>query len=323
MPLQLKRRARSPYWYVRGTFHGTRVNESTQSTDKTVAQRYLRALESDLARGVQRDAITFRQGTALYLKAHPRALPDERAIQALCDHLIDRVTRFGELALPAIKPYMVTAAALALYPDRAASTLNRMVIMNAGAIINYCAEQDLCPPIKLKRLKEREVEPRDVDAGVARALEAAVEGRQQLLLLMLFRQGWRIGELLTIKWPQLDLAEAVILHHNHKGDAWNKVPLHEDVAAALALIPEAERVGKLFPWNNRWDVYRWLKPLAKRLGTTFTPHQARHTFATRRTNDGATAHDLVLTGNWADLKSVKRYTRVDIERARSVINRVK
>jgi site-specific recombinase XerD len=63
--------------------------------------------------------------------------------------------------------------------------------------------------------------------------------------------------------------------------------------------------------------------LAKRLGTTFTPHQARHTFATRRTNDGATAHDLVLTGNWADLNSVKRYTRVDIERARSVINRVK
>ena len=40
-----------------------------------------------------------------------------------------------------------------LYPDASGATRNRQVITPAQAIINHCAERDLCAPVRIKRFK--------------------------------------------------------------------------------------------------------------------------------------------------------------------------
>lgn len=319
MALHLTRRKGSEFWYIRGVFHGHKVDASTRVRDHGAAKALLRRMEVELASTEPRPqhrTATFAEAAGLYLSHHPRSISDIRAI--------DRLVKFlGDKALGEIKSYMISEAAIALYPNASAATRNRMTIANASAILHYAADQDLCAYIKVKRFKEAEVAPRDVDATVARTLIASTEGYQRLLLVMLFRQGWRIGELLEAQWPHIDLGERSIEHHNRKIGVYDEVPLHDDAVALLAEIPEGDRNGNLFPWPDRWAVYEWLWPLTKRLGVRFTPHMARHTFATQLAAGGASSFDLLATGNWTDLKSVKRYTRLDRERARTVINRLK
>lgn len=320
MALKPKKRKGSDFWYIRGAFHGHKVNVSTQSRDLGTAKKFQRELEKTLAASgppaAKRDVVTFCQAADLYLDHHQRGETDKRAIARLVEEL-------GAHPVGEIRSHMVADAAIKLYPEGSAATRNRMALTNVAAIMHYAAEQDLCGYLKIKRFKEVPVAPRDVDPTVARTLIGSTDGRQRLLLVMLFRQGWRIGELLEIEWPHIDLAERSIEHHNKKVGLWDTVPLHDDVIALLGEVPEAERAGKLFPWADRWAVYEWLWPLTKQLGVRFTPHMARHSFATWLVSSGASSFDLLATGNWTDLKSVKRYTRLDRDRARSVINRLK
>jgi hypothetical protein len=51
-------------------------------------------------------------------------------------------------------------------------------------------------------------------------------------------------------------------------------PIDGDMLAFLA--NEQVKAGRLFPWQNKENVYRWLRPLTKQLGVKFTPHMARH-----------------------------------------------
>jgi hypothetical protein len=40
-----------------------------------------------------------------------------------------------------------------LYPDAGGATRNRQAIVPAQAVINFAAEAELCPPIRVKRFK--------------------------------------------------------------------------------------------------------------------------------------------------------------------------
>lgn len=320
MALKPVRRKGSEFWYIRGTFHGHKVNVTAQTRDISVAKKFQRELEKTIAvsgpPSAKRDIVSFEKAADLYLDHHNRSETDRRAIARL-------VAELGQHPVDEIKAHMIADAAIKLYPDGSAATRNRMAIMNAGAIMHYAADQDLCGYLKVKRFKEQPVAPRDVDVTVARTLINSTQGREQLLLVMMFRQGWRISELLEIEWPHIDLAQKAIQHHNKKVGLYDDVPMHDEVTALVAVIPEAERTGNLFPWPDRWAVYDWLWPLTKKLGVRFTPHMARHSFATWLVGAGASGFDLLATGNWTDLKSVKRYTRLDRNRARSVINSIK
>lgn len=47
----------------------------------------------------------------------------------------------------------IQQSALVLYPKASGATRNRQVIVPTSAIINYAAESELCPRIRVKRFK--------------------------------------------------------------------------------------------------------------------------------------------------------------------------
>jgi hypothetical protein len=47
----------------------------------------------------------------------------------------------------------IRQAAIDLYPNAKNSTRNRQVIVPTLAVINHCAELQLCPPLRMKRFK--------------------------------------------------------------------------------------------------------------------------------------------------------------------------
>ena len=96
-----------------------------------------------------------------------------------------------------------------------------------------------------------------------------------------------------------------------------------NLAVLNILRDEAADIGWVFPWRNVTVLYRELRPLCRAAGVAFTPHCARHSFATWLGADGASTKEIMEAGAWRDYRSVLRYTSVDEKRVRATVNRIK
>lgn len=54
----------------------------------------------------------------------------------------------------------------------------------------------------------------------------------------------------------------------------------------------------------------------------FTPHMARHRYATELNRGGATPLDIRAAGSWTSTEAIDRYVKVDEDRVREVIDRL-
>lgn len=211
-------------------------------------------------------------------------------------------------------------AANELYPGRTAATKNRNCITPGAAILHWAAESELCPYRRIRKLQEIKPKRRRPAVGTMETLIDACEGYQRLLLVILYCQGWRISETLSLTWEdhtRLDDREFDL--YVKKAKSWKTVQMHPDVFAELNSVPKDRRMGSIFPWRTRFGVYRWLRPLCQRLGVQFTPHQARHAFASDLNASGATDETIAAVGSWTSTKSVTRYTDVSKDEARGVL----
>jgi integrase len=288
--LRLFKREGSPYWYIRRTLPGRAVYASTKERDKADARRFKAELEIRIARaaGQKCHAATFEEAADLYIKARqPRKawLVNIKRLSAV----------IGDRLLADIRQHMLVDAANALYPRCLASTKNWYVFAPAAAILHYAAENDLCPYVRVKKLAERKAAPRDMRKEDAARLIAAAGGKLRLLLVFLFAQGWRVSDALRLRWQDVNLSEATVLYHVSKTNEWLMMPLH--LAVLNMLRDEPAQVGRVFPWGGRTSLYRELQPLCRQAGVHFTPHMARHSFATWLGAEGASVFEIMKAGD--------------------------
>ncbi len=310
-----KRKGNKAY-IVRGWAGGRQREIRTSTRDKKVAERVWRDLKKRADR--ERDELhprtpqTFRDAALRYLAFRKPDGQEPQYIDKLCAVI-------GSLDLASIQQHDLIEAANALYAGRAPATINRQALVPAAAILHYAAENGWRTWIRVKKLKEKRPETRAISQDTARVILANTEGELLLLLTYLFRQGTRISDVLRITWGDIDLKAGTVRHYVSKTDEWREVPLHLDVIELLRA--EKNKLGRVFPWRTRHGVYKELRPVLKRLGIKFTPHQARHSFATWLVNEGVSLPELMEAGGWRDPKSVMRYGKVDQARVREVIHR--
>jgi integrase len=128
----------------------------------------------------------------------------------------------------------------------------------------------------------------------------------------------RISQTLGITWEDgIDLPEGTVRFYDQKGRRWRTLPLHPEVLTRLEVIPAVERDGRLFPWGDRHNVYRWLRPLVRELGVTFTPHMARHALGKALNADKVPLRTIMAAMGHDDVRSSIRYQDVDIEVVRA------
>lgn len=317
MPLKLvkPRSDKSPYWYVRGTFCGREHFVSTKARDQKAARKFKEQFELGLLKqeAANQRPGDFRLAAEMYVGFRKPALRDRRWI----DKLVDLI---GDVELANIRQNTLVSAANQLYPRATPETKNRQAMGVASSILHYAAECDLCPYIRVRKFKEKTPEARALPRADAERLILAAEGEMQTLLIWLFHQGWRVSDTLRLRWDDIDMAAETARYHISKTDDWRVMPLHPRVMASLSAIGPGQ--GKIFHWSDKSNLYRDLKPFCKRVGVEFTPHMARHSFATWLANDGVSPLELMEAGGWRDHKSVMRYAKLDPTRVRSIINRI-
>ena len=320
---------RNKYYKVRGRIDGELVEFSTQTLDRREAQALLKDfekryhVEAAIKRREERAPVTFRQAVERYAAWKGAGLR-ERDSDYLCQ--IEKL--IGHRELHSLTHSDMVAVAEALHGNHKASTKNRTVVRPFGAVMHYAASNRWCLYERYPLFKQPRPRHRAVKREIAVALVAAArEPLEQLLLLWLFHQGMRITDTINIRWAEavdqhdhlgINLDDQLVWVRIGKTDELVAQPLHPEIVERLERIPPWHRHGRLFPWENRYAVYRWLNPLAKQLGVgTFTPHMARHSLGTWLDQLGASNRTIMSALNHASVETSMRYRAGDVDIVRA------
>jgi integrase len=288
MSLRLVRRPKSPYWNIRGTVRGIRVEESSGTDNKKIAEEIRAKREAEiLAESVygRRATATFAQAALSYLEQGG----SKRYLNEIIAH-------FGTMPLARIDQDAIDRGAWKFYPDTSASTRVRQFYGPVSAVLTHAAKRGWCSKLIIERPETPPGRVRWITLAESNRLIDACAGHLRPLVTFLIYTGARAGEALWLDWRNVDLKRGhVIFPKTKNGDA-RGVPLHERVIVALAHLPHRE--GEVF---RRPDGFAYERPAddddenrsagsriktafqgaCKRAEiTNFHPHDCRHTFAT-------------------------------------------
>jgi integrase len=295
MPLKLYRRKGSGIWHYRGTIAGDRLRGSTRTANRELAARIASEIENRHHKrhldGPQ-EVLTFPQAVTLYLKAGKE------------DRFLGKIEDYWKNAnVKDMTPGAIRQSAVDIYPNSNGATRNRQVITPTQAVINHCAELELCPPIRIKRFRfEKKIkkpvtlEWLDTFCAHARPLNVA-------LATCMFATACRISEARRVDWPDIDFRQRTILIRDHKTGKERFAHTPQRLLVALANLP---RDDKPFPWSESQLRRFWDEDVARTAAAVpgferLTYHCCRHGFATSMLRDGIDPKTAAALGGWDDI----------------------
>jgi len=142
--------------------------------------------------------------------------------------------------------------------------------------------------------------------------------RDRTMCLLMLRCGLRVGEVSSLPWAAIDLAQGTVRIDNSKGHVDRVVYLAPDIAKALRQWQrhQAAAASYVFPSRGSSLTARQMRHLMtgylKLAGITkaYSPHSLRHTFATQRLNAGASLEVVKELMGHRSLDMTLRYTQL-------------
>lgn len=297
---------RGPFWYFRATVGGRRYEGSLKTKDRASAELAAAKRYADLGSGAasRTGPVTFGQAADAYIAWKRPKKYDLAWLGRLKAHFAGR-------PCAEIRHADLVSAATQLKPKAGNATRNREIIGPAAAVLHYAAGEDWCPYRKFPLFPvPKKSSRRPADEATMRLLLANTDGAKRLLLALLYERGCRISEALRLRDDDLDLPAGRLRTRITKTEAGTAgFDLSPALVALFATTPR-QPGGRVFPWTHRWSVYKWLRPLCRRLGVTYTPHQSRHAFATDLFDARVDSKAVADAGAWLDPRSPERYRHV-------------
>jgi integrase len=286
VPLKLVKRPKTPNWIIRGTLRGIRVEESTGTGDRRVAEEIRAKREAEiLAESVygRRATATFAAAALSYLEQGG----SKRFTAAVISH-------FGTTPLARVDQDALDRGAKKLYPNASPSTRNRQFYAIASAILHHAAKRGWCPRPIIERPATPAGRIRWITIDEADRLITSSSDHLRPLVVFMLYTGARTGEALWIDWRDVDLSRAHVQFPKTKNGHARGLPLHPRVVAALANL--RGRTGEVFrkpdgkPYSRPRSaddtsagtrIKTAFKAACRRAGILdFHPHDCRHTWAT-------------------------------------------
>jgi site-specific recombinase XerD len=197
------------------------------------------------------------------------------------------------------------------------------------AFVAYLVRQKLIDPELLHhkvRMQEPDALPKAIPDEDIKSIFAAVTSvRDRALLILLYRTGMRIGELLQVKVDDIILAEQTILVYvGSKNFEGREVYYSSDAEQALKDWLRTRDATKRYLFYGRSDkplsyVSAWtvMRKALERAGLSdkgYSLHSLRHTFATEMINHGMRVEVLQKILGHQDIEMTMRYARLSNQR---------
>lgn len=299
---------KNKFWVIRGRLDGHKIEKSLGVCLRKDAEEKLDELLDEYRKGKNINKnVTFADATERYIAFRKPGKKDTLSLARICEEM-------GDKLVMEITQNDLVQIANRLYPWQTNASKNRRIITPASAVLHYAAKNKWCQRGFFTKFPVPTAKTRFVSEATEQALLNATEGKKRLLILWLFRQGDRIGDVLKVKYEDCNLETKIISRHVSKSDVYLDFPLDDEICQLL--IADGQASGFIFPWRNHTTLNKWLKPLRERLGVEFTPHRARHTLGKRLNDSGAGLKTIMQALGHNDARSSLRYQTTDIETIR-------
>lgn len=222
----------------------------------------------------------------------------------------DSITRYGRQRRPASV-------------NREIATLSRIFSL---AVENGLLETNPCR--KVKKLTENNERKRYLSVEEEERLMNVLTGKRvhlKPLITLAIHTGMRRGELLNLKWENVDFARGIIHVTHTKTNKDRDIPMNSVVMQVLLEL-QSQTKQQEFVFNNSktgvnlTDVKKGFQAACKEAGIVdFKFHDLRHTAGTRLADAGADAFAIAEILGHGSLQMTKRYTHATDERKREAL----
>jgi integrase len=277
MPLKIKKRGQT--YHYSGTVAGRRLRGSTGTTDKARAERIAAERETEEWQchlDGPKAVLTFAKASMLYRAAGREA----RFLPAIEDYWKDTLVK--DMTAGAIRQ-----SAIDIFPKAGGATRNRQGITPTQAVINHCAELEMCAPIRVRRFKfdEKIKTPVTLEWLDTFCTHARLEIKA--LAIFMFATGCRISEARRLEWADIDFQSHTIHVRKTKNKKARMPHMPQRLLVALANLPRDERpFGRPESTLRRhWDADVGIAAAAVTGFERLTFHSCRHGIATKLLRD--------------------------------------
>ena len=148
---------------------------------------------------------------------------------------------------------------------------------------------------------------------------------RRIIYLMLYA-GLRMGEVVRLRWRDVDLDQRVLYVHNSKHGGSRAIPIHPALAQELARVdnrqPDRAVAGRADGQCVARDHDKMFRRWLTKRGITLNGHRLRHTFATQLLRAGANLRDIQELLGHASVETTQIYLLVEPEQLRGAIARL-
>ena len=321
-------------WFVRVRLKGYPLQTATFAR-KTDAKAWAQDTESALRQGRYFPTNEAKRHTlADLIKRYTRDVTPTKKSGAKQDQQLEWwKAQIGVYLLKDVTPALVaeTRDKLAATPTprgavRSGASVNRYLAALSHAFTVAVREWgwiESNPVLRVSRRKEAQGRVRYLlDDERERLLAACADGPAYLrpVVGLALATGMRQGEILGLRWPDVDLNRAHLTLHDTKNGERRGVPL---AGAALADLREWAKVRRLdddrvFPGTSNFR-RAWMTATRRAGLDDFRFHDLRHSCASYLAMNGATPSELAAILGHKTLAMVKRYAHVSDAHLRGVL----
>lgn len=317
---------------------GGRRSQVATFRTKGEAEEWARETESAISKGKYLPSYEAKRRTVKELleRYQETEIPkkkDQSNPKRQADFWIDRL---GDLRLFQLTRSTIVEVRDELAKRLAPATVNRYLALLSHACTMAEREwewMDTNPLRKVSGLEEPRGRVRFLsDAEKDRLLDAASKSPHPHLyaiVLIALTAGARKGEILGLRWKDVDLDSSRAVLHNTKNNERRTLALVPQVVDELRTLQKIRRIDDDLIFtnarsggaNSSYFEKAWQKARSQARLKDFRFHDLRHTCASNLAMNGATTAELAAVLGHKTLEMVKRYSHLSDEHVRGVVER--
>lgn len=322
----LYRRKDSDIWWMSFTFNGRQIRRSTETVDKKLGEKIYAKVLTKVVEGKwfefnEASQHTFDEMMERFMNEY--APKQEITTQIRYTSALDHLKRyFAGISIAEITPKRISEyIALRRVDTAKASTINKERNMLSKAFNLAWKQWEWChsnPCNKVPREIENNFVNRwllaDEEERLLQAAEGYLKGQLAEIIVIALNTGMRRGEILNMKWIDVDLLRKVFTVLKTKNKEPKTIPMNETVYRLLikknkfrsmsGYVFTTENNTRISPRNMAREFYNALRKAGIQ---DFRFHDLRHTFASRLVQSGVDLFSVAKLLGHKDIKTTQRY----------------
>ena len=325
--MSLYKRHNSPYWWVKLSHNGRRIQQSTGTTDEKRAREYHDKLKASLweqERLGVKPKRTWQEAVVRYLDetSHKASQDDDKAHLRWVDRFLNGV-ELGRINRELLDRILAARKEGGV----SNSTVNRTLEVVRAVLRKAASEWEWLDRVpKVRMLPEPKRRVRWITREDADRLVAALPEHLAAMARFSLETGLRRSNVTGLEWSQVDIARRTAWVHPDQAKARKAiaVPLS---ATAVALIrgQAGKHPTRVFTYRGKpvsqVNTKAWRAALVRCGIENFRWHDLRHTWASWHVQAGTPLHVLQELGAWECVEMVRKYAHLSTAHLHEYVDR--